>query len=168
MALPRKLRNYLLFNDGAAYIGEVFEVILPKLQRKMEEYQAGGMTGPIKLDFGMQGLELQWTAAGYIRDVFAQWGAGTHDAVQLRFAGALQGDDGLVGQLEVVVRGRHEEIDSGTAKAADKTELKIKTTLSYYQLRIDNMPVIEIDLVNMVEIVDGVDRLAEIRAALGI
>jgi hypothetical protein len=168
MALPRKLKNFILFNDGRGYLGEVPEVTLPKLQRKMEDYQGGGMQGPIKLDMGMQGLELQWTAGGYLTDVFAQWGATKHDAVQLRFAGALQGDDGTVSQLEVVVRGRHEEIDSGNAKAADKTELKIKTVLSYYQLRIDGTPIIEIDFVNMVEIVNGVDRLAAVRTALGI
>lgn len=168
MALPRKLKNFLLFNDGVGYIGEVPEVTLPKLQRKMEDYQGGGMQGPIKLDMGMQGMDAQWTAAGFMADYLSQWGAVTHDAVQLRFAGALQGDDGVIGQLEVVMRGRHEEIDFGKAKAADKTEIQVKTVLSYYALILDGVTLIEIDLVNMVEIVNGVDRLADIRSALGI
>lgn len=168
MALPRTLKNFILFNDGTGYLGEVPEVTLPKLQRKMEDYRAGGMAGPVKLDYGMEGLSLDWTAAGVLRDVFAQWGAARHDAVQLRFAGALQSDDGPVSSIEIVCRGRHEEIDHGKAKAGDKSEMQVKTTLSYYQLLIDGATVIEIDFVNMVEIVDGVDRLAEVRAALGI
>ncbi len=65
MSLPRKLKNFVLFNDGNAYIGEVPEVTLPKLTRKMEDYRAGGMNGSVKLDMGMEGLAMEWTAAGF-------------------------------------------------------------------------------------------------------
>ena len=70
--------------------------------------------------------------------------------------------------LEVVVRGRHTEIDQGKAKAGDKTEFTVKSALSYYKLSIDNEVLIEIDLVNMVEVVDGIDRLEGVRNALGV
>lgn len=169
MSLPRKLKNFTLFNDGRAYLGEVPEVTLPKLTRKTEDYRAGGMNGPIKEDLGMEGLELQWTAAGYLRDLFGQWGAARHDALLLRFAGALQdAGTGNVGALEIVVRGRHTEIDPGTSKAGDLTEIKVTSALSYYKLSIDGSTVIEIDLVNMVEYVDGRDLMADIRAAIGL
>ncbi|PZP30451.1 MAG: phage major tail tube protein [Roseateles depolymerans] len=168
MALPKKLKNFILFNDGRGYLGEVPEVQLPKLSRKTEDYRAGGMSGPIKLDNGMEGLELEWTAAGYLREVFAQFGTLKHDGVALRFTGACQAEDEAVMAIEVVARGRHIEIDPGKAKPGDNTEMKVKTALSYYKLSIDGKPVIEVDLVNMVEVVDGVDRLAEIRKALGI
>jgi len=169
MSLPRKLKNFTLFNDGRAYLGEVPEVTLPKLTRKTEDYRAGGMNGPIKEDLGMEGLEMQWTAAGYLRDLFGQWGARKHDGVLLRFAGALQdAGTGNVGALEVVVRGRHTEIDPGTSKAGDLTELKITSALSYYKLSIDGVVAVEIDLVNMVEIVNGYDLMADVRAAMGI
>jgi len=167
MALPRKIKNFILFNEGARYLGEVPEVTLPKLSRKGEDYRAGGMNGPVKLDFGMEGLEMEWTAAGYLADVFEQWGTLEHDGVGLRFAGALQADDVETAQaLEVVVRGRHMEIDSGKAKAGEATEIKIKTALSYYKLSIDGELLIEIDFVNFIETVGGRDRLADVRAAL--
>ncbi len=168
MALPKKLKNFILFNDGRGYLGETPEVVPPKLTRKTEDYRSGGMNGPIKLDQGMEGMELEWTAAGYLREVFAQWGILKHDGVALRFTGACQAEDAAVMAIEIVARGRHTEIDSGKAKAGDNTEIKIKTSLSYYKLSVDGQPVIEIDFVNLVEIVDGVDRLAEIRKALGI
>lgn len=53
------------------------------------------------------------------------------------------------------------------AKAGELTEIKVTTACSYYKLSIDGITVIEIDFVNMVEIVDGVDHLAQIRLALG-
>lgn len=169
MSLPRKLKNFTLFNDGRAYLGEVPEVTLPKLTRKTEDYRAGGMNGPIKEDLGMEGLELQWTAAGYMRDLLGQWGAARHDQILLRFAGALQeATTGNVSALEIVVRGRHTEIDSGTAKAGELTEIKVTTACSYYKLSIDGITVIEIDFVNMVEIVNGTDLMSDIRAAIGL
>ena len=169
MSLPRKLKNFVLFNDGNAYIGEVPEVTLPKLTRKMEDYRAGGMNGSVKLDMGMEGLAMEWTAAGFIRTMLNQWGEPTAGGLLLRFAGALQADDvATVVPVEVVVRGRHEEIDFGNAKAGEKTEIKVKTTLSYFKLTMDGQDVIEIDLINMVEVVNGMDRLAQVRAALGI
>ena len=169
MGLPRKLKNFALFVDGENYMGEVPEVTLPTLTRKTEDWQAGGMAGPIKADMGMEGLELEWKAGGILRDVLTQWGAMKHDAVGLRFAAALQSDDSEeIQALEVVVRGRHTEIDQGKAKAGDKTEFTVKSALSYYKLSIDNEVLIEIDLVNMVEVVDGIDRLEGVRNALGV
>ena len=169
MGLPRILKNFALFVDGISYVGEVPEVKLPTLKRKMDDYRSGGMNGPVKTDLGMDGMELEWTAAGYIREAYEQWGAAKHDAVLLRFAGALQADDSEeVQSLEVTVRGRHEEIDPGSAKPGDATQFKVKTALSYYKLAIDGATVIEIDFVNMIEIVGGEDRLAGVRSALGI
>ena len=169
MALPRTLKNFNLFNDGTSFVGLIPSVTLPKLTRKMEDYRAGGMNGPIKSDQGIEALTMEWTAGGYIRQVFEQWGATQHDAVALRFAGALQADDtGAVTAVEVFVRGRHSEIDPGESTAGEKTEVKVKSELSYYRLEMDGRTIIEIDVMNLVEVVGGVDRLAEVRAAIGL
>lgn len=169
MALPKKLKNFALFVDGESYAGEVTEVTLPKLTRKTEDFQAGGMSGPIKSNMGMEGLELQWKSAGYLRSLLAQWGISTTSGVLLRFAGALQSDDANgIDSLEVVVRGYHSEMDFGTAKAGDPTEIQITSTLSYYRLSLNGQVIIEIDFPNMIEIVDGQDLMADTRAAIGL
>lgn len=169
MGLPAKLKNMNLFNDGASYLGLVPEVTLPKLTRSMEEYRAGGMDMPIKVDMGGEMMEIEWKAGGIIVHAIRQFGATSHDAVMLRFAGAYQADDsGQVVPVEVVVRGRHEEIDMGSAKPGDDTEHTIKTTISYYKLIIAGRTEIEIDALNMVFIVNGTDRLLAQRAAIGI
>ena len=169
MGLPRSLKNFATFVDGTSYVGEMPEVGLPKLTRKMEKYRSGGMNSEVQLDFGMEGMEAELTAAGYMKDLFNSWGTLRHDGVLLRFAGALQSDDSeSVDTLEVVMRGRLQEIDPGKAKAGDKTEIKLKAALSYYKLSINGQVQIEIDAVNMVEVVNGIDRLSQVRAALGI
>jgi len=168
MALPRKLKNLNLFNDGQTYIGQIGEVTLPKLTRKMEDWRGGGMNAPIKIDQGMEGIELEAQCGGLMRDVFQQFGLARHDGVMLRFAGAYQRDDtGQVDAVEIVVRGRHEEIEAGKAKAGDDTEFKFKTVASYYKLSIGGNTLVEIDIPNFVEVVGGVDRLSEQRRAIG-
>lgn len=169
MALPRKLKAFAAFVDGTNYMGEVPEVTLPTLTRKMEEYRGGGMNGPIDLDFGQEKMEAEIKGAGWIAGLAAKWGAGKHDAVLIRFAGAIQSDDTeTVIPVEVVMRGRLQERDPGSAKAGDATERTYKYTLSYYKEVVDGQVDIEIDLVNMVENVAGVDNLAATRAALGV
>ena len=169
MGLPRKLTHFATFVDGTNYMGEMPEVTLPTLTRKMEEYRGGGMNGPVKIDMGQNALELESKFGGMMRSILRQYGVTRHDGVQLRFAGSYQRDDtGAVDAVEIVVRGRHEEIDMGDAKPGDDTEFSVKTACSYYKLSINGVTEIEIDLVNMIEIVGGVDRLADQRRAIGL
>lgn len=168
MALPRKLKNFNVYGNGESYLGQVNEITLPVLTRSMEDYRGGGMSGPVKIDNGQEAIELEHKYGGIMRPLLAQYGVTRHDGVQIRFAGAYQRDDtGAVDAVEVVIRGRHSEIDMGNGKAGDDTEFTVKTAASYYKLTINGRTVIEIDLVNMVEIVDGVDRLAQQRRAIG-
>lgn len=169
MSLPRKLKNYNLFNEGESYLGRVSEIVLPKLTAKMEEWRGGGMDAPIDVDMGMEKLSMEWTCGGYERQVLEQFGALRHDAVGLRFAGALQGEDSdTVHAVEVVVRGRHSEVDFGTAKAGDDTAKKIVSTLSYYRLSIDGEALVEIDVIGLRKVFGGVDRMEGQRTALGL
>lgn len=168
MALPAKLKLFNIFNDGHSYLGQGTELTLPKLSRKMEEYRGGGMSGPVDIDLGMEKLELEHTYGGFMRQIFEQFGLSKVDGVQLRFAGAYQRDDSdAVDAVEVVVRGRHKEIDPGSAKAGDDTEFKVSSSLSYYKLSLNGVVLVEIDLVNLIENVKGEDRLAAQRKAIG-
>lgn len=171
MAMPRKLKNMNLFNDGTSYLGIAKSATPPPLSRKMEGYRGGGMNGSVKADLGMSddGLQFEWKLGGLDLIVLKQFGMVKADGVMLRFAGAYQQDDtGEVAAVEIVVRGRHETIEMGESAPGEDTEHSITTTCSYYKLTINGEDVIEIDLLNFVEIIDGVDMLAEQRKAIGI
>jgi len=169
MALPRKLKNYNVFQDGESHIGEVEEFTLPKLTRKLEEYRAGGMNGPVEIDQGNEKMELESTYGGIMRGIFKQYGITRVDGVLLRFAGAYQREDTeQTDAVEVVVRGRHVELDMGNAKVGDNSQFKVKSSLSYYKLTVNGEVWCEIDHVNFIEVVFGVDRLAEQRRAMGL
>ncbi|HDR9512197.1 phage major tail tube protein [Burkholderia cepacia] len=169
MALPRKLKGFNLFQNGENFVGQVAEVTLPKLTRKMEDWQGGGMGGPIKVDFGNEGIQMEWTAGGFMKSVLQQYGITQHDGVLLRFAGGYQAEDSAsVDAIEIVIKGRHSEIDPGTAKSKEDTSFKVTTVASYYKLSINGEDIIEIDFVNMIEKINGSDLLETLRKAIGL
>lgn len=169
MALPNSLKNFNVFADGISYMGVVEEVKLPKLTRKMEAFRAGGMDGEVDIDLGQEKLEIEQTLGGFVADAYKAYGVTKAGGVLLRFAGAFQRDDtGAIQAVEIVCRGRHAEIDPGTAKGGDKNNTTVKSTLTYYKLTVDGTDVIEIDLLSFLFIVDGVDMLEAQRRAIGL
>ncbi|MGP6378187.1 phage major tail tube protein [Yersinia bercovieri] len=171
MALPRKLKFLNVFNDGNSYQGVVESITLPKLSRKFEEFRGGGMNGSAKVDLGLAdgALDVDWTLGGIESEIYKQWGVTKVDGVLLRFAGSYQRDDtGETHAVEIVMRGRHEEIDGGDSKQGDNTTTKISTKNTYYKLTWDGEVLIEIDIVNMVEMVNGVDMLEAHRRNIGL
>lgn len=170
MALPKKLKLMNLFNEGNSYMGQTGEVTLPKLARKFEDWRGGGMNGTVKVDLGLSDdtNEFEWKLGGIDQQVLEQFATPTVAGVGLRFAGSYQQDDtGETTAVEIVVRGRHEEIDLGSAQSGEDTEVSIKTIWSYYKLTINGKVVIEIDIPNFVENVNGKDMLAEHRKNIG-
>lgn len=168
MALPRKLKLMNLLVDGQKYLGQVTEVTQPKLAMKSEEYRAGGQIAPVDINHGLEKLEAEFKMGGYMVELMKKFGASIN-GVPLRFMGAYEQDDtGEVTNIELVMQGRFSEIDSGNAKTGDDTEQNYKVPLTYYKIIENGKDIIEIDALNAVFIVDGVDRLAEHRAAIGL
>ena len=168
MGLPRTLKDMMMFNEGLAYQGDAKTVGLPNLTRKMEEYRGAGMSGTVSMDMGMEAMEATVTTGGPMRDILRQWGEPTVDGVYMRFVGNYQKDDtSEIDTVEVVLRGRFSEIEMGDQEVGEASEFTATMAVAYYKLVWNGRTEIEIDPLNMVEIVGGVDRLAERRSALG-
>lgn len=171
MSLPRKLKNMNLFNDAESLMGQAAECTLPKIGRNFENFRGGGMNGPVAIDQGMSedSIDFEWKIGGLNLTSVRQYGITSASGVLLRFAGAYQQDDtGEITAVEVVIRGRHEEIDFGTQKPGDDTEQTIKTKWTYYKLTVNGNVEVEIDVLGMKEIINGVDRLEGQRKACGL
>ncbi|HIQ19505.1 MAG TPA: phage major tail tube protein [Novosphingobium capsulatum] len=169
MGLPRTLQNLMLFNEGQSYVGEVKTVTLPTLTRKLEEYRGGGMSAPVKLDMGMEALEMKSVFGGPERAMLRQFGVVRVNGVYLRFVGFYQQQDtGQSDTIEIVVRGRHSEIEMGDQELGSAADFTVTSALAYYKLIWNGRTEIEIDPLNMVQIVDGVDLMAQQRSALGL
>lgn len=169
MGLPASLKNFNVFVDGVSWQGIVETVKQPKLSRKMEEFRGGGMDGPADIDVGQEKIEAELECGGFVREALKSYGISKAAGGLYRFAGAYQSDDtGQVQAVEIVMRGRIKEYDPGDAKVGDKTKTNIKLVLTYYKLTVDGKDLLEIDLLNFIFKVDGDDRLAEQRKAIGL
>ncbi|MGP9466734.1 phage major tail tube protein [Halomonas sp. TP35] len=167
--LPKILKDFNLFGDGNNWQGQIPELTLPELARRMVEYEGGGMDGPIEVDHGNELQEFEWTAGGMIAEIFDSYGSPIHDATMLRFTGSYESDEtGDIVPVEIVMRGRHKTISMGDASKGDNNQISVTTTLSYFKLTVDGEDIIERDVPGFVFIVRGTDRLAERRRALGL
>ena len=162
------LRNVNLFVDGRGYAGRVSEVNLPKLTVKTEEYRDGGMDAPVEIDMGLEKLECNFSTSSIDAALLQSWGLAPGNPVPVTFRGALESEDGAVKAVVARVRGQVKEVDWGTWKPGEKAPLKCMIAVRYYEMTIDGAQIHEIDVPNMKRVVNGVDRLAEQRAALGI
>ena len=127
------------------------------------------MSRAVKVDMGGEALEMEATYGGPMRQILRQHGMLNISGVQQRFVGSFQNDDtGAVDVVEIVTRGRHEEIDMGEWKPGEDTEFKVKSQLSYFKLTWNDVVEVEIDVLGMIEVVGGVDLMAAHRGALGL
>lgn len=169
MGMPRTLKDMMMFNEGLAYQGDAKTVTLPTLTRKTEGYRGAGMSGEVTMDMGMEAMESSFVCGGPMRQVLRQWGTPTVDGIYIRFAGNYQADDTAdVDHIEVIMRGRFTEIEMGDQEVGEASEFTTTMAVAYYKLVWNGRTEIEIDPLNMIEVVDGIDRLAERRALLGI
>jgi len=166
--LPAKLKQFNVFNDGTSYLGVAKQIELPKLKMAGEEYRGAGMLAPVDADLGLEKLEMTATYGGIVVGVLRQFGLTSADGAMLRFVGAYQSDSGgLPVAAELVTRGRHMELDPGSAEAGEDTEWKVQSTLSYLKWTIKGRVEVEIDAIGGIYSIGGVDRMAAIRAIIG-
>lgn len=165
--MTKVLKNFNLFVDGRGYAGRAEEVTPPKLTIKTEELRAGGMDAPAAIDMGMEKLEAGFSLIEYDPELLKQFGLVSGNGVQLTLRGALV-DDTTTTPMVIGLRGMFTEIDMGKFKAGDKATMQCLVACRYYSLEIGGRKLIEIDVDNMTRVIDGVDKLAEVRAALGI
>jgi P2 family phage contractile tail tube protein len=171
MALPGKFKQFNIFIDGKSMIGVASEVTLPKLTHKTVAYRGGGMLAAVDVDLGFDdgALDMEVTVGGLVVDMLGKMYQDTADGMQLRFTGAFQNETTAgYSTCEVQTRGRFMDMDLGSVKVGEDTSHKYTLKNTYVKITIDGTVVLEVDALNMVLKVNGVDKSAALRKALGI
>ena len=167
MAARDVLKNFVIFVDGRGYAGQAPELNLPDLAIQVEDFRAGGMDAPVALDMGQEAMEASFQLAAYDSAALSLWGVGPGRSVPLTARGALESYGGSTKQVLVNMRGIITTVSAGAWQAGQLAPLTITMRLDYFKQTIAGVVLHEIDVVNMIRIVGGVDRLAQQRAALG-
>lgn len=167
-AASQILKNFNLYVDGRGYAGNVDEVQLPTLSIKNEEYRAGGMDAPVELDMGMEKMESTFKLSRYAQDVLKLFGLGPQGTVQLTLRGAVESLDGTVEAVNVFMTGTIDTVTPDSITPGAKAGWQYKMSVRAYRYEQNGATLHDIDVVNMKRIINGVDRLAKIRAAIGL
>lgn len=165
--IPRVLKNFSLFVDGRGLAGTIQTLTLPTLTTKMEEFRGGGMDAPVELDMGMEKLEGTFELAEYNPDIIALYGLASPDT-QLTARGAMRRDGEAAVPVVVNMTGVIKELDPGDWSSGDMSTGTFSYGLRYYKLTVGGRELVEIDKVNMIRRIDGVDQLESIRTAIGV
>jgi len=167
-AANRILRNFQLFFDGIGYAGNCEEVTPPKLAIKLERFLAGGLDGSLPIDMGTEDMELRFKVNDLGADALSTYGVIGGPDFTANLRGALQNLDGSIESVLISCRGKINEVTPSAWQAGQKANDEFAMALTYYRKDVDGSTVIEIDLPNMIRRINGVDQLANIRAAIGL
>ncbi|MFV3366567.1 phage major tail tube protein [Pseudomonas sp. NY15435] len=165
--IPQILTNTNLFVDGVSFAGDVPSLTLPALKVKTQEYRAGGMDAPILLDMGLEAMEAKFTTNGARREAMKFFGLSDQGSFNGTFRGSFKTQKGGTVPVVATVRGLLKEVDPGEWKSNELAACTYSVAVTYYKLEIEGREMFEIDPVNSVRKINGVDQLAALRADLG-
>lgn len=161
--------NYFV-NDTSKH-GLASEVTCPTIAAIMSDYKALGMIGSVELFSGFDKLEstVKWTYPDNdAQKAFANFLKPLDIMVR---SNRVEYEGGAITEevpVVIYMRGNSKQFQGGTFKTKEDTELENTVSLTYFKLEVDGEEIIEVDVLNNIYKVDGVDLLATRRENLGI
>jgi P2 family phage contractile tail tube protein len=165
MDIGHKLTHWNLFIDGKGHAGTIRSLELPKTTFKKIEAMGGGQDAPIAIPMEMGLLTANITLGSYDPEVFRLMGWRWKNPAFLIARGAITNNQEVI-PMTATFKGIVNEVDAGTWKRGEDTELKFSIDCEFYSLIRGAEELIYIDIKNMVRRFGGIDQLKAIRDAL--
>jgi P2 family phage contractile tail tube protein len=166
-----RLTNGNLFVDGNNMYAKVEEITNPEVKASMSDHKVLGGIGKIELPNGYDKMEASFKLNGPL-DEIAAMSANVKSSHEVIFRGSVEGFSGqdIVSERPYVCiwRGTFKNSPGGAQKQHENVELMYTMNITYYKLMINGVSLVEIDIVNNILKVNGVDLLAKYRANLGL
>ena len=166
--IPEVIHDFNMYNKGNKLVGVTGEVSLPDLEAMTETISGAGILGeyeaPVAGKYGAQEMEIPFRCIN--EDYFRLIDPTTPVALTLR--GAEQMNDRATGGtkyvgIRVIVKGRCKKIALGTVKQGGPMDSSVALALTYITIEMDGKDRFELDKINGVYKVNGVDKLAPIK-----
>lgn len=161
------LRGFNCFVDGTSTHLEIEELTPPLPADNMEDFIVGGQT--IGIPIGHEKLEASFKLTSWNTDVMKLMGLAPGITKRVTFrAQTVSEIDGEEKEVVIVLQGRiNPKPESWQAQGRSGVEYAVDT-ITFYKHTVNNVVVHEIDVINMVRLVDGIDQTASARSALGL
>ena len=165
--IPTKINKYNVYNSGERLLGTGDEMTLPDFESASETVSGAGILGEIDDPtvgyFTNQELEVPFR----LLDREAVDMMDMTKAVRLTLRGAQQttNNDGDIQfrSMRVVVRGRCKKFSPGKVKNGSAMDTKITLTVLYIMIEVDGEQLVELDKLNEVFKIRGVDIIKKIK-----
>lgn len=165
--IPTKINRYNVYKEGNRLLGMGDEMALPDFEASSETVSGAGILGeiddPTVGHFSNQEIEIPFR----VIDQEAVDMLDMTKSVTLTIRGAQQTTNSE-GDIEfrpmrVVVRGRSKKFSPGKVKAGSTMETKVTLTVLYILIELEGKPILELDKLNEVYKINGIDVLAKVR-----
>lgn len=168
-SFPSVINDFNVYKNGTRLIGITGEVTLPEFNSKTTTINGAGILGDI--DEAVLG---QFEAMSFTipfrtlsDDVFTIMDP--MEAVDLTIRGAIQCTNLTTGVTEfrgmrVVVRGKLSTFAPGNVQNGEQMGSSVTLSLTYILIEVDGETKVELDKLNGVYVVNGVDLLAEVKS----
>lgn len=167
LGIPEVIHDFNIYTTGAKVVGVTGEVPLPDLEAMTETISGPGILGEIETTIaGRYGSMEQKIPFRCIDDDYFKTIDPT-TPVEFTLRGAIQFNrkaDGATDHMgmRVVERGRCKKISIGTVKQGGPMDSSVTIELTYIMIEMDGKKKVELDKLNGIFKVNGVDLLAKV------
>ena len=168
--IPAVLTNAKVYKDGVDQLG-VATVEAPDFEYLTESLTGLGIAGemdvPVAGHFKAQTLKIKWNTVNDKAVVLMQ-----PIAHHIEVRGNIQQLDTGSGKfvnkaVKIVAKSMPKKIGIGKFEPGKKMDSETELEIYYYKLWIGGVELVELDKLNFIFVLNGVDQLAEVRANLG-
>lgn len=170
MAVDQVIQNFKVYEDAKEFLG-VADATLPSLAFLTASLSGAGIAGNI--DTIVKGHVDAMTLSINFRTMTKEaLNLSTPDRHQIEFRGARQDEDPVAGRLEVIPV-KHvfvvlpKSYDAGKFAPASTSDASGEYAVRYWAHYVNGEKILEVDPMNYICVINGVDYLADTRAALG-
>lgn len=166
--VPEKINDFNVYLDGTKMIGNGASMDLPEINMKTSTIEGGGISGEIDSPTIGQFESMEQVVPFNTLYSSAMDMLSPTKTVNLTFRAAQQVYDKTGGYtfkgLRVVEVGRVKSFKPGKIEKGETMEAEVTLELTYIMIEVDGKQLVEVDKLNSVYKVNGVDMLAEINA----
>ena len=165
-----RLTNANVYMDGNNLLGRAEEIQLPQVKHKMADHKSLGMVASAEFFAGIDKLEckIKWNA---LYPEVLKKAANPFVAVQIQARASLDTYNTLGRLAEVpaiaYISGTFKEFPLGTLKPQENAEYETTMSVNYAKLIVAGEEIFEIDVLENIYKVDGIDVLTTFRLNTG-
>lgn len=168
MKIPEKVSQFNMYEDGKKLVGLSGEITLPSLESLTETISGAGIAGEYETtsigQFGSLSMEIPINRL-YDKN-FSLMSPGQKHLVLRASVSAYDSSIGTSVEegLKVTIRGNPKGLDLGKIAVGKPTESKNTLEIMYIKIELGGKVLLELDKINFIFILNGVDVLAQIRS----